>query len=67
MKLKGYKKKTILVILGVLLIVCTLTGVSYAYWMITKEQTTTNKLLAGCLDLSLTEEKNTISLIIYIQ
>ena len=37
-------------------------GVSYAYWLFTRNQTTMNKLLVGCLTLSLSDEQNDINL-----
>ena len=47
------KKKTILITLGVLLTICIVTSISYAYWQITKVQENNNKLVSGCFDIKL--------------
>ncbi len=54
------KKRIVLIgfILGILCII----GVSYAYWRLTVSQTGTNKIATGCLKLELTKEENVINL-----
>ena len=37
-------------------------GITYAYWLITKNQTGENVISSACLDISLTEEENDITL-----
>ncbi|MBQ6686956.1 MAG: hypothetical protein IJN03_00340, partial [Bacilli bacterium] len=46
-------------IVAVLLVII---GVTYAYWLVTKTQTNQNVISSGCLDISLTGEKNDIEL-----
>ena len=55
------KKKVLLVcifLVGILLVV----GLSYAYWLLYLSQTSSNKISTSCFSLSLTNEKNNISL-----
>ena len=54
------KKRIVLIgfILGILCII----GVSYAYWRLTLSQTGTNRITSGCLELQLTKEENAINL-----
>ena len=56
------KRKKVLMIIGIFIVVCVIIGVSYAYWLFTRNQTTMNKLLVGCLTLSLSDEQNDINL-----
>lgn len=62
MKEKVKKKRKILVILGCLLTICLVTGISYAYWVITKKQEGLNKVSSGCFNIELSNEKNDIKL-----
>ena len=55
-------KKTKLAILGVIGLVLVTLSLTYAYWLITRTQTKENTITAGCLDISLTNEQNDISL-----
>ena len=55
-------KKTKFAILGVIALVLVTLSLTYAYWLITRTQTKENVITAGCLDISLTNEQNDISL-----
>ena len=55
-------KKKILIVLGVCIGICILLGASYAIWRVTLNQTGTNRIVASCLNLTLTQEENSISL-----
>lgn len=55
-------RKKILIILGVLIGICLVIGGSYAAWILTVSQTGQNKILASCLNLTLTKEENIINL-----
>ena len=55
-------KKKILIILGVLIGICIVIGGSYAIWRATLFQSGQNKIIASCLNLTLTKEENTINL-----
>ena len=54
--------KFILIFLGILLVLSVLIGVSYAYYMVTASQTNKNRLASSCISISLTNEKNDITL-----
>ena len=54
--------KFILIFLGILLTLSVLIGVSYAYYMVTASQTNKNRLASSCISISLTNEKNDITL-----
>ena len=54
--------KFILIFLGILLALSVLVGVSYAYYMVTASQTNKNRLASSCISISLTNEKNDITL-----
>ena len=56
------KKKTILIGIGLLMVICITIGVSYAYWRLTLSQTGTNRITSSCLELQLTKEENAINL-----
>lgn len=62
MKEKLKNKKVIYGIMGVILMLLVVVAVSYAYWLLTKVQTKPNKITAGCIDISLTNEENEITL-----
>ena len=53
-------RKKILIILGVLIGICLVIGGSYAAWILTVSQTGQNKILASCLNLTLTKEESDI-------
>ena len=55
-------KKILLIVLGILLSLSFLVGVSYAYYMVTASQTNKNRLASSCISVSLTNEKNDIAL-----
>ena len=55
-------KKILLIALGILLSLSFLVGVSYAYYMVTESQTNKNRLASSCISISLTNEKNDITL-----
>ena len=54
--------KFILIFLGILLTLSVLIGISYAYYMVTASQTNKNRLASSCISVSLTNEKNDITL-----
>ena len=54
--------KFILIFLGILLALSVLVGISYAYYMVTASQTNKNRLASSCISVSLTNEKNDITL-----
>ena len=47
------KKKIIIISLVVMLLVTSVITFSYAFWGMTNEQTTMNKLTSGCLSITL--------------
>ena len=55
-------KKILLIVLGILLSLSLLVGISYAYYMVTASQTNKNRLASSCISVSLTNEKNDITL-----
>ena len=55
-------KKIILSVLGILLILSLLVGVSYAYYMVNVSQTNKNIVKSSCLNLSISNEENVIKL-----
>ena len=55
-------KKIILSVLGILLILSLLVGVSYAYYMVSVSQTNKNVVKSSCLNLSISNEENVIKL-----
>lgn len=52
------KNIVLLIVIGILLIVSLIVGISYALWSQTHTQTTSNELLSGCFSTSLTEKNN---------
>ena len=56
------KNKKALIIIGALIGICVLIGASYAIWRVTLNQTGTNRIVASCLNLTLTNEENIINL-----
>ena len=55
-------KKTLITITSIVAVLLVIIGVTYAYWLVTKNQTNSNVIGAGCLDISLNGEKNDIEL-----
>ena len=55
-------RKILLIVLGILLSLSLLVGISYAYYMVTASQTNKNHLASSCISISLTNEKNDITL-----
>ena len=56
------KRKKILLGIGVLLAICLIIGVSYAYWRLVISQTGTNEIASSCFSITLTNEQNAINL-----
>ena len=56
------KKKKLLIILGVIMIIFTAIGISYAYYIKSYSQENSNIVKTKCLNLSITNEKNDIKL-----
>ena len=56
-------KKRVLWIMIILLAICVVIGVSYAVWRATVSQTDTNRITADCFEITLTNEKDMISLV----
>ncbi len=46
-------KKTVIAIISVVAVILVLIGVTYAYWLVTKEQQGENVISSACLDISL--------------
>ncbi len=58
------KKQTTFVLLGILLIAIVITvGVTYAIWQITLQQSGTNIITTGCLNLTLTNNTEAVNLL----
>ncbi|MBQ6687151.1 MAG: hypothetical protein IJN03_01345 [Bacilli bacterium] len=55
-------KKIVITITSIVAVLLVIIGVTYAYWLLTKTQTGHNLISSGCLDISLTGEKNDIEL-----
>ena len=55
-------KKTVITVTSIVAVLLVIIGVTYAYWLVTKTQTNQNVISSGCLDISLTGEKNDIEL-----
>ena len=56
------KRKKILLGIGVLLAICLIIGVSYAYWRLVIYQTGENEVASSCFSVTLTNEQNAINL-----
>ena len=56
------KRKKILLGIGVLLAICLIIGVSYAYWRLVIYQTGENEVASSCFSITLTNEQNAINL-----
>ena len=55
-------KKLILIVLGILVGICALVGVSYALWVANFSQTNENLVLASCFQIEFREDTQSISL-----
>jgi len=55
-------KKIRMAILSIIALAIVTITVTYAYWLVTKNQKGNNQIYAGCLDFSITGEKNNIHL-----
>jgi len=62
MKEKLRNKKVVYTIIGIVSVLLVALAVTYAYWLVTKTQTGENEITAGCLDISISGEKNDIEL-----
>jgi len=62
MKEKLKNKKVVYTIIGIISVLLVAIAVTYAYWLVTKTQTKENVISSGCLDISLSNEANDISL-----
>ncbi len=60
--INNQKGKKLLLFIGILIAICIVIGVSYAYWLLTYTQEGLNRVASGCFSLSLTNEKNAINL-----
>ncbi len=47
-------KKTVIAIISVVAVILILIGVTYSYWLVTKEQQRENVISSACLDISMT-------------
>lgn len=54
-------KKKVLIILGSLIIIMCIIGISYAYWRLTLHQLGRNEVTSGCLELILSKEGDAIN------
>ena len=59
---KNTGKKKITLIVGILLVIGIIIGTSYAFWQITIVQESNNIIVSDCLDLTLSDVTNAISL-----
>ena len=50
------KKRNVLFILGTLICICTMIGVSYAYWRLVLVQKETNKVVSDCFEITFSDE-----------
>ena len=55
-------KKTMIAMISVVALLLVLIGVTYAYWIFTKSQQTDNLITSACLDITLDNESEAISL-----
>ena len=60
MKEKLKNKKIVYTIIGIVSILLVALALTYAYWLLTKEQTGENVISSACLDIEITGEKNDI-------
>jgi len=62
MKEKLRNKKVVYTIIGIVSVLLVALAVTYAYWLVTKTQTNENVISSACLDISISGEKNDITL-----
>jgi len=62
MKEKLRNKKVVYTIIGIVSVLLVALAVTYAYWLVTKTQTGENEISSACLDISISGEKNDITL-----
>jgi len=62
MKEKLKNKKVVYTIIGIVSVLLVALAATYAYWLVTKTQTGENEITAGCLDITISGEKNDIEL-----
>ena len=62
MKKEKNKTNKVLIILGILIGILTLLGISYAIWVLKLQQTNFNIVNSSCLKLNLINEKNDINI-----
>jgi len=62
MKEKLKNKKVVYTIIGIVSVLLVALAVTYAYWLVTKTQTGENEITSGCLDITISGEKNDIEL-----
>jgi len=55
-------KKVVYTIIGIVSVLLVALAVTYAYWLVTKTQTDENVISSACLDISISGEKNDITL-----
>jgi len=55
-------KKILYTILGIIAFILVTIGLTYAYWLVTKTQSKRNLVTTKCLDISLSNEENNITL-----
>ena len=61
--MENKKKKYTIITLSIIVLILLVIGISYAYWILTKEQTGENVVNSACLDVTLDNEKGDISLL----
>ena len=62
MKKEKNKTNKVLIILGILIGILSLLGISYAIWVLKLQQTNFNIVNSSCLKLNLINEKNDITI-----
>jgi hypothetical protein len=62
MENKKNKNRIALSVVGVMLVISIVVGLTYAYWTVKVNQSTTNVINTGCLSINLTDETDAINL-----
>jgi len=62
MKEKLKNKKVVYTIIGIISVLLVAIAVTYAYWLVTRSQSGENTISSACLDISLSNEQNDITL-----
>ena len=60
--MKEKKKKIIILSIAIVAVIAIIAGSTYAYWQITRTQTTPNDIVAACLDITMQNETGTFGL-----